>query len=282
MSGLKIRHDEQGGRFTAEVDGYALELDYLRQTDRLIFTHTGTHPALRGRGLAGQMVEHALRWAAPLGLQVVPSCSYVDVYLRRHRPWQRLLETSEVQQVLNFWFGPIGSADDGQIQKRWFQKNEAFDAEIASRFASLIERALAGGLNDWAARPFGALAAILLLDQFTRNSFRGEARAFAGDPLALSMALALLDTGAELAPLQQWFLLMPLEHAEDLNVQDRSVREFERLAAADERLQDALGYARRHREVIARFGRFPHRNVQLGRTSTPEEQAFLAQPGSGF
>ncbi|WP_158080807.1 DUF924 family protein [Pelomonas sp. KK5] len=279
---LTIAHDEARGEFTAELDGYPLDVSYVRQGERLVFTHTGTHPALRGRGLAGQMVEHALHWAAPLALQVVPACSYVQVHMARHRRWQRLLEPAAVQQVLNFWFGAVGSADDGQIRRQWFVKDEAFDEEIRRRFGALIEKSLDGELHDWLVRPQGKLAAILVLDQFTRNAFRGQARSFAGDPQALTIALELLHSGVELAPLERWFALMPLEHAEDLAVQDRSVHEFEALAASDARLKDALDYARRHREVIVRFGRYPHRNAILGRESTPEEIEFLKQPGSGF
>ena len=282
MDALKITHDARRNEFTAEVDGYGLDVAYLQQGDRLIFTHTGTHPALRGRGLAGQMVEHALHWAAPLALQVVPACSYVQAHMARHRRWQRLLEPAQAQQVLNFWFGPLDRESDGQIRAQWFKKDDAFDAEIRGHFGDLIERALAGELQDWQARPLGRLAAILVLDQFTRNAFRGEARSFAGDGPALKIALDLLDSGVQLAPLERWFALMPLEHAEDLAIQQRCVSEFEKLAADDARLNDALNYARRHRDVIARFGRFPHRNAILGRESTPEEIEFLKQPGSGF
>ena len=281
---LIISHDERAGAFTAEIDGHGLDVEYLRQGERLVFTHTGTHPALRGRGLAGRMVEHALQWAAPQGLQVVPACSYVQAHMQRHRRWQRLLEPAGVQQVLNFWFGVLGSADDGQVRRQWFVKDENFDVEIRSRFGPLIDAALTDGLPDWLPRPLGALAAIVVLDQFTRNTFRGQARAFAGDAQALRIALALLDDGsaAKLNPLERWFALMPLEHAEDLAMQQRCVREFEALAAVDSRMADPLDYARRHLAVIERFGRFPHRNAALGRTSTPEEAAFIAQPGSGF
>jgi uncharacterized protein (DUF924 family)/predicted GNAT family acetyltransferase len=268
--------------FEAEVEGRRVELDYLRHGDQLVFHHTGTDTALRGRGFAAQIVEHALQWAAPQGLQLVASCSFVAGYLQRHRRWQRLQETAAVQQVLNFWFGALGSDAEGQVRPQWFQKNEAFDAEIAARFGPLLQQLLGPGLADWPATPLAQAAAIIVLDQFTRNSFRGQAKAFAGDPLALQSALALLDSGAELDSLQRWFVLMPLEHAEDLAVQQRSVREFEALAAADPRLAGALDYARKHLDVIARFGRFPHRNPILGRESTPDELTYLAQPGAGF
>src|SRR6478736_1591336 len=110
---LNITHRRD--HFEAEVEGRRIELDYLRNGEQLIFHHTGTDPALRGRGLAAQIVEHALQWAAPQGLQLVPSCSYVAAYLARYPRWQRLCELSPVQQVLNFWFGPLGSETEGQI-----------------------------------------------------------------------------------------------------------------------------------------------------------------------
>ncbi|UDF33799.1 UNVERIFIED_ORG: DUF924 domain-containing protein [Shinella sp. XGS7] len=187
--------------------------------------------------------------------------------------------------VLDFWFGAPGSAEAGQYRKAWFIKDAAFDAQILGRFAPLLEAALAGGLAGWsAAGPEGALARILLLDQFTRNSYRGTARAFAGDPQALAQALSLVDSVADrqLTPLQRLFVYLPLEHAEDLALQQRCVALFETLAAEDARLDGALDYARRHHAVIAQFGRFPHRNAALGRASSEAELAYLAQPGSGF
>lgn len=281
---LAILHDPQQGRFSASVDGHGLELDYQRRGEQLIFTHTGTSPALRGRGLAGLMVEHGLQWAAPLGLQVVPACSYVATHLKRYPRWQRLSLTADVQRVLNYWFGPLGSADDGQIRPLWFQKSAATDADIKQRFAALIEDALAGRLTAWSDSSLARLARILLLDQFTRNVYRGEAASFAGDALALQDTLTLLeqDLLPKLEPLQRWFALMPLEHAEDLALQDRSVAEFTALAQQDARLAGALDYARKHREVILRFGRYPHRNALLGRPSTEDELVYLAQPGAGF
>ena len=284
MESLSIHHRADQGRFWAGVEGQTVELDYQRRGAQLVFSHTGTAPALQGRGLAGQIVEHALRWAAPLGLQLVPTCSYVAVYLRRHPRWQRLLAPPAVQQVLNYWFGALGSETDGQIRGLWFRKSDATDAEIGERFGALIEAALAAELQAWKATPLGRLALIVVLDQFTRNSFRDSARAFAGDAQALELALALLDSDGykRLDPLQRWFVLMPLEHAEDRAMQQRCVAEFEALAAADLRLVDALDYARRHQQVIERFGRFPHRNALLGRASTAQELDYLAQPGSGF
>ena len=272
------------GGFSAEVDGHGLELDYLISGEQIVFHHTETAEELRGRGLAGQMVEHGLRWAASQERQVVPSCSYVSAWMRRHPAWLRLTEPVGIQRVLNFWFGALGSADDGQVRTEWFRKSAEFDAEIQRRFGALIEQALAGGLQGWSQSPLGSLACIVLLDQFTRNTFRDMPRAFAGDPEALRLALQLLDSGRYrlLTPLQRWFALMPLEHAEDLALQQRVVSAFEALTAEDPRLANALDYARKHRDVIAQFGRFPHRNAILGRDSTPAELAYLAQPGAGF
>jgi uncharacterized protein (DUF924 family) len=153
---------------------------------------------------------------------------------------------------------------------------------VRRRFGSCVEAALAGALPaTWAGEP---LAEILLLDQFTRNIFRGTPRAFAGDARALALARTLVDSGIHLTlhPLQRWFAYLPLEHAEDAVAQDESVRLFGALAAADPARAGALDYARRHREIVQRFGRFPHRNTILGRTSSAEETAFLQQPGSGF
>ena len=185
--------------------------------------------------------------------------------------------------VLAFWFG---SAD--AVDSRWFKRSDAFDAEIDNRFGATVQAALAGRLDAWALRPEGVLALIVLLDQFTRNVYRGTPAAFAGDAQALALAQKLVDSGEHLRlpPLQRWFATMPLEHAEDLALQQQCVRLFEALSAAEgphrEALAGALDYARRHRDVVARFGRFPHRNAILGRASTPEEAAFLLQPGSSF
>ena len=188
------------------------------------------------------------------------------------------------QEVLDVWFGRAGSPEHGTQRKEWFAKDPAFDALIGQRFGSLVDAALAGGLRDWDTRPEGTLARILLLDQFTRNSFRETPRAFAGDPLALEAARSLVDGGADrlLTPLQRSFAYLPFEHAEDTAMQDQSLRLFTGLAGEAPELTGLVDYARRHREIVARFGRFPHRNAVLGRPSSVDETAFLAQPGSRF
>ncbi|MFN3296080.1 DUF924 family protein [Caldimonas sp.] len=186
--------------------------------------------------------------------------------------------------VLDFWFDGDDGTSRGQPRAQWFRKDPGFDRLIASRFGPWLEQALAGGLQDWTATPDGTLALILVLDQFSRNVHRGSPRAFAGDARALALAQGLVSTGEDrrLSSLQRWFAYLPFEHAEDIAEQDESVRLFTALAAEDARLADALDYAHRHRDLILRFGRFPHRNAVLGRTSTAEEEAYLAQPGAGF
>lgn len=186
--------------------------------------------------------------------------------------------------VLDFWFGAPGSATDGKPRAEWFRKSDAFDRTIERAFAPLIEAALGGALRDWDGQPASALARILLLDQFTRNVFRDTPRAFAGDALALAAAQALVASGGDLglSPWQRSFVYLPFEHAEDLAMQDESMRLFTRLDGEAQGFAATLDYARRHRAIIERFGRFPHRNAILGRESTPEELAFLQQPGSSF
>jgi uncharacterized protein (DUF924 family) len=189
------------------------------------------------------------------------------------------------QDVLDFWFLPEGAQGHGQERREWFRKDDRFDQQVRARFGALVAQALAGGLRDWDEQgPQGTLARILVLDQFTRNAYRGTARAFEGDVLALDAARALVHGGADrrLAPLQRWFAYMPFEHAEDARIQAQSVELFAALAREHDGFAGALDYAHRHRGVIARFGRFPHRNPILGRASTPGELAFLGQPGSGF
>lgn len=185
-------------------------------------------------------------------------------------------------EVLDFWFGAPGSAEHGRTRDLWFTKQAATDALIGARFGALIESALRGECDSWSATPRGALAQIVLLDQFTRNVFRDTPRAFAGDARALSVAQALVDPGHDraLGLHERWFAYLPFEHAESLPLQDRAVGLFTQLAA--DGLAAPLDWAIKHRDVVARFGRFPHRNSILGRASSPEESAFLAQPGSRF
>ena len=188
------------------------------------------------------------------------------------------------QDILHFWFGELGSAGFGSPRAMWFRKDSDFDAAIAQRFGAMVQAALAGRLRDWDAAPHSSLARILLLDQFTRNIFRDTPRAFAGDALALAAADAMAERGfdAALLPVQRAFAYLPFEHAEDLGQQQRCVALFTALAGHGPSMQSMLDYAIRHRDVIQRFGRFPHRNDILGRASTNEELEFLTLPGSGF
>jgi uncharacterized protein (DUF924 family) len=186
---------------------------------------------------------------------------------------------AQATAVLDFWF-----AGSNEPRAEWFKKDAAFDALIAERFGTLIEQALSDGLAAWAQEPDSALAQLIVLDQFTRNTFRDTPRAFAGDALALPAARAMVSRGDHLAlpPLHRLFVFLPFEHAEDRATQEESLRLFAALSATDMSLADFEDYARRHAAVIERFGRFPHRNTVLGRASTDEELQFLQQPGSRF
>jgi uncharacterized protein (DUF924 family) len=190
------------------------------------------------------------------------------------------------QEVLDFWFLAPTAQGYGKPRQEWFRKDPRFDAAIAGRFGGAIAQAVAGGLREWDEQgAHGALARILALAQLPRTAARGTAGSFAGDALALAAALELERGGADraLTPLQRWFAYLPFEHAEDARMQEKSVALFGELAGGgDPDFVGALDYAHRHRGVIARFGRFPHRNAILGRASTPEELEYLEQPGSGF
>lgn len=185
--------------------------------------------------------------------------------------------------VLDFWFGAPGSPCRGWPRKQWFSKDPAFDAEIRARFMAEYEAAARGERSAWEHTPYAALAMTIVLDQFPRNMFRGEPRAFATDAAALAVARRTVERGFDrlLLPHERCFLYLPFEHAEDLAAQRRSLALFGSLASCEE-VAGAIDHARRHFEIIARFGRFPHRNRVLGRESTPEEIEFLKQPGSGF
>ena len=185
---------------------------------------------------------------------------------------------TEPEAVLEFWFGPPDAPDFGWPREAWFQGGPEFD-ELCRRFEPAVEEAFAGGFDDWRWRPRYCLALILLLDQFPRNIYRGTARAFAGDPRAREFTRFALARGFDRAvpAALRTFLYMPLEHSEALADQDLVVRLFDAWGSADSR-----EYARRHRKVIRRFGRFPHRNAVLGRPSTPEEKAFAAEPKNRF
>ena len=185
--------------------------------------------------------------------------------------------------VLEFWFGTPHSAERGRPRRTWFKKSPAFDAQVRDHFLGTWELAARDGLARWAATPLAALARVIVLDQFPRNIFRGSARAFAADPLALAAAKAMVGNGFDrlLRPVERLFVYLPFEHSEDAAAQGCSLELFEALRA-EPLGHDNTEYARRHFDIIARFGRFPHRNAILGRESTPEELKFLQQPDSSF
>lgn len=189
------------------------------------------------------------------------------------------------QTILDFWFGPAGQSAEAAAAhaQRWFKVDPAFDADIRRRFFDLYQAACAGRYAHWLQDAESGLALLIVLDQFPRNLFRGTAAAFGSDALARQAADSLLARGLDQAlPLpQRGFLYLPFMHSEDLADQERCLALHEALlhegAPAGGR-----DYARAHRDIIARFGRFPHRNAQLGRASTAEELAFLHTPGSAF
>ena len=183
-----------------------------------------------------------------------------------------MTKKTKYQNVLNFWFTEI-------TPEFWFKKDAEFDAAVKSRFSKAVSDALAGRLDHWADNSDGCLALIILLDQFTRNIFRQSARAFSGDEMALALSLRCVDRGyldtAEVSHCQ--FMLMPMMHSEDLEIQFASLPLFKKYTK-----KQTYEYAVRHHDIVVRFGRFPHRNKVLGRPITDEEKVFLTEPGSSF
>ncbi|HEY9880261.1 MAG TPA: DUF924 family protein [Leptolyngbyaceae cyanobacterium] len=191
-----------------------------------------------------------------------------------------------VNAILNFWFGnpAVAGSEYGQQRQVWFKKDPAFDATIRSLFLSDYEQAAAGHLISWQTQPRSCLALIVLLDQFPRNLFRGSPRSFATDAQALATARHAVQQGFDqkLLPVERIFVYLPFEHSENLADQHTSVSLAQALVKQNPELENILEYSIRHRDVIKRFGRFPHRNTVLGRETTPEEAAFLELPGSRF
>jgi uncharacterized protein (DUF924 family) len=198
----------------------------------------------------------------------------------------------KAQAVLDFWFGPLDAHGQANAEhaRRWFAKDEAFDHEVGERFSESYAAIAAARHEGWLEQPRGRLAYVIVLDQFSRNMFRGSPRAFDRDAQALAAAADGVARAHD-RPLtldERAFLYMPFMHSEALSMQDRSVALFSALAAEAappeqrDRLAAALKYAIAHREIIARFGRFPHRNKVLQRTTTRAEMEFLQQPGSDF
>ena len=196
----------------------------------------------------------------------------------------------EVASILDFWFGPLdadGYSGD-EYRQRWFSGRRT-DAIIKHRFAELVQRAVAGSLADGEGQPGARMALILLLDQFTRNLYRGTSLAFSGDARALAVVRRAIQAGEDGSLPLVWrvFLYMPLEHAEDLQCQHLAVNKYEGLLDVappqhSSELERSADWARRHRNIIARFGRFPHRNAALQRESSAEEAAWLAAGADRF
>ena len=184
------------------------------------------------------------------------------------------------REVLEFWFAAKGV---GSPRIEWFRKDPKFDAEIRRRFGELHASASEGALNAWRASPEPMLALVIVLDQFSRNLYRNDPRAFAQDEMARSCAVEAIGRKDDLGfiPVQRQFLYLPFEHSEALADQDRAVALMESLDEFEE-TRGLTAWAEKHREIIQRFGRFPHRNAILGRQSTPEEEEFLKRPGSSF
>lgn len=188
------------------------------------------------------------------------------------------------EAIYDFWFGGPNRDEFAQSRKQWFVKDPNFDAEIRRRFLATYEAAARGDLRAWRDDAKHCLSLIVVLDQFPRNMFRDTPTAFATDPMALDLARFAVDCGHDQTVniVEQMFFYLPFEHSESLDDQARCVALVHALVDADPRRADFFDYAKRHQEVIARFGRFPHRNKILGRASTAAEIDFLGQPGSSF
>ncbi|UTW44702.1 DUF924 domain-containing protein [bacterium SCSIO 12696] len=197
---------------------------------------------------------------------------------------------TDYQQVLDFWFGDGADAEIASRQSSlWWGKNPEVDCQIKRQFEGDLQALVDGQQPQWLESPQGRLAAIVVLDQFSRNMYRDSGQSFSQDGLALALCIEGIDRGVDkkLSPIQRVFFYMPLEHAESMDMQNLSVTAFERLHSevpeTDQKLfAGFVEFAEKHRVIIERFGRYPHRNKLLGRESTAEEVEFLKQPGSRF
>jgi len=201
------------------------------------------------------------------------------------------MNENRIEEILGFWFGELESDTAFPIEKAklWFNGGEAFNREVAAQFGADLELGSAGKLNDWAASPRGRLALIILLDQFSRNVFGESPRCFSQDEASLGLAIEGIEKGDDkkLRPIERTFFYIPFEHSEDLEMQVRGVELFTELASKvppgiEFAIQNTLDYMVRHKKIIERFGRFPHRNKILGRVSLPGEDDFLNEPDSSF
>jgi len=211
-----------------------------------------------------------------------------------HKKMGIIVETFQeplIQAIHKLWFGPLHA--QGQVapekQLQWFRKDPEFDALIRKHYLEYVDHAFMGGFDRWTLQDEGLVALIILLDQFPRNMFRDTPRAFTYDKKALSSIYAAMkdDRYLKMPTVFAYFCLMPTMHSEFLDVQDKGLEAFGKLLAQTngpnrDLVAGALQFAEAHREIIARFGRFPHRNALLGRTSTAEEIGFLQEPGSSF
>jgi uncharacterized protein (DUF924 family) len=200
------------------------------------------------------------------------------------------LATGRAADVLEFWFGTADAAARGiGFDPRWFQKDPSFDEQIRRRFGQDLDAAARGQRDHWAATPAGLLALCIVLDQFSRNVYRGNARAWAADPYIRARVHRGVNEGMDrvLGPTQKGFLYLPFEHSEDPADHARALDLFGAMAASPDPEEARLGamyldYEEKHLAIIERFGRYPHRNAVLGRPSTAEERVFLTRPGSSF
>lgn len=186
---------------------------------------------------------------------------------------------SDLNQLLEFWFGSAEPTQMATHRQEWWVKDDEYDRRINEDFGSLYNKATNGELESWKETPLGCVGLVILLDQFPRNMFRGDAQSFATDPQARDITRYALDIGIDQkVPMGgKLFLYLPLEHSEELDHQNTCVALMQ--AMGDEGYTD---FALKHQVIIEKFGRFPHRNDVIGRESTPEEIEFLKQPGSGF
>ena len=203
------------------------------------------------------------------------------------------MDDARLDALLDFWFGDSATPVPARVA-RWFTRDDGFDQAVRDRFGALIDAGARGELDGWAATARGALALVIVLDQLPRNAFRDDPRAFAQDARALAVARAAIAGGGErrLGWLERYVLRMPYQHVEDRALQRESVASFTALrdeavaAGASPDVQAALAgavdYAARHAQIVERFGHFPHRNRIVGRPTSPEEEAFLREPGSRF
>lgn len=196
-----------------------------------------------------------------------------------------------IESILDYWFGTLDGPDDVDRTKNglWWNGGPEIDAEVSTRFGALVEAAVAGTLDAWCETPRGALALVILLDQFTRNVHRGSAQAYAGDPKAVQICSDAIARGHDraLRLIERSFFYMPLMHAEDTSTAERSLELFGALAqeitaSSREGHPNFLSHAKQHADIVLRFGRYPHRNELLGREPRPEELEYLSSGGPTF